>query len=71
MVVVIFLKNLNKKDKNWTHSDQAPTTHGLQCVQGFVALTDNKERTFVVYEGTHKFINSFSKKETLQIVKIE
>ena len=52
-------KNSNKKDKNWTHSDQAPTKEGLQCIQGFVALTSNKERTFVVYEGTHNIHHKF------------
>lgn len=42
------------KDNNWTHSDQAPNKKGLHCVQGFVSLTDNKERTFRVYSGSHK-----------------
>ena len=43
----------NKRDTIWTHTDQAPDTKGLACVQGFVALTSNKERTLVVYEGSH------------------
>ena len=47
-------KNCSKTDNIWTHSDQAPSSKGLQCYQGFVALTDNKERTLVVYEGSHK-----------------
>lgn len=42
-----------KKDTIWTHTDQAPDTKGLACVQGFVALTSNKERSLVVYEGSH------------------
>lgn len=42
------------KDTNWTHTDQAPKRSGLQCYQGFVALTSNQERTLVVYEGSHK-----------------
>ena len=25
----------------------------MHCIQGYVALTTNKERTFVCYEGTH------------------
>ena len=41
------------KDNTWTHTDQAPRTKGLQCIQAFVALTDNTERTFRVYEGSH------------------
>ena len=46
-------KNCRKKDNCWTHSDQAPTSEGLKCYQGYVSLTNNEERTFVVYEGTH------------------
>lgn len=38
---------------SWTHTDQSPTQKGRQCVQGFVALTSNKTRSLVVYEGTH------------------
>jgi hypothetical protein len=41
------------KDGNWTHTDQAPDTKGRVCVQGFIALTNNKERTLQVYEGSH------------------
>ena len=43
----------NKKDTCWTHTDQAPIKKGRHCIQGFVALTSNKERTLVVYEGSH------------------
>ena len=46
-------KSLKKKDKIWTHTDQGPGKKGLHCIQGYVALTTNKERTFVCYEGTH------------------
>ena len=46
-------KELTKKDNIWTHTDQAPASKGLQCYQGFVALTTNKERTLVVYEKSH------------------
>lgn len=47
-------KSLKKQDAIWTHTDQAPNSKGLQCYQGFVALTTNKERTLIVYEGSHK-----------------
>jgi len=46
-------KSLKKKDTIWTHTDQAPNKKGLHCIQGFVALTSNKERTLVVYEKSH------------------
>lgn len=47
-------KNCNKKDSIWTHTDQAPNLTGLKCYQGFVSLTSNKERSLIVYKGSHK-----------------
>ena len=44
----------------WTHSDQSSLKKGLQCIQSFVSLTSNKERTFVVYEGSHKLHEEYS-----------
>ncbi len=41
------------EDVCWTHTDQAASAKGLTCIQGFVSLTDNVERSFVVYEGSH------------------
>ena len=46
-------ENNKKKDNCWTHTDQAPKLKSLECYQGFVSLTNNKERTLVVYEGSH------------------
>tara|TARA_Y100000389_G_scaffold162170_1_gene164851 strand:+ start:4332 stop:5213 length:882 start_codon:yes stop_codon:yes gene_type:complete len=46
-------KDHTGKDNVWTHTDQAPDQKGIHCYQGLVSLTDNKERTLVVYEGTH------------------
>ena len=46
-------KALQKADNIWTHTDQAPANKGLKCYQGLVTLTSNKERTLVVYEGSH------------------
>ena len=39
----------------WTHSDQSSMKKGLNCYQSFLSLTDNCERTFIVYEGTHNY----------------
>jgi len=47
-------KNCNKKDTCWTHTDQNGLEDKLKCYQGIVTLTNNKERTLVVYEGSHK-----------------
>jgi len=53
----------------WTHVDQAPSSYevvdeaamtveaeyenGKKCIQGFVALTENRERTFRIYPKSH------------------
>jgi len=59
-------KELNKTDKCWLHSDQAPISEGLQCIQGFVSITENTERTFVAYEGTHKMHHQYFKDKGIQ-----
>ena len=58
-----------KKDAIWTHTDQAPSKKGLKCIQGFVALTDNKERTLIVYEGSHKLHEEYAKEYNLTSTK--
>ena len=45
----------------WTHTDQSGKVKKLQCYQGFVSLTNNKERTLVVYEGSHDFHSEYFK----------
>ena len=62
-------KEWNKKDKHWIHTDQAPDTEGLKCVQGFVSLTSNKERTFVVYEKSHLYHNTYFKEKGIKSKK--
>ena len=59
-------KNLKKKDNIWTHTDQGPSKKGRQCVQGYVALTSNKERTFVCYEGTHHIHEKYFKDKGIE-----
>jgi len=52
-------KDCAKKDRIWTHTDQASNKKGVHCYQGFVALTSNKQRTLVVYEGSHLLHESY------------
>ena len=52
-------KECESEDKYWTHVDQSPMKIGLHCYQGLVALTSNKERTLVVYEGSHKLYERY------------
>ena len=54
-------KSCKKKDKFWIHTDQAPNSKGFKCIQGFVTLTDNSERTFVLYEKSHLFHEEYFK----------
>jgi hypothetical protein len=59
-----------KKDDIWTHTDQAATTVGTgQCYQGFVSFTDNTQRTFVVYDGSHKKHTSYFDAERVEKLK--
>ena len=54
-------KDCAKKDNIWTHTDQCANKHDLECYQGFVALTSNKERTLIVYEGSHMLHEKYFK----------
>ena len=56
-------KDMKRRDTCWVHTDQAPSSVGLQCYQGFVSLTENKERTIVLYEGTHKIHERYFKEK--------
>lgn len=54
-------KNLNKKDTIWTHTDQASNNSDLQCYQSFISLSDNEERTLIVYERSHLYHKEYFK----------
>lgn len=54
-------KDHKGKDNFWCHSDQAPKDKGLTCYQGIIGLTDNKQRTLVVWEQTHLIHHDFFK----------
>jgi len=54
-------QELSKKDNIWTHSDQSAQMNKLCCYQGFVSLTDNQERTLVVYDKTHLIHHEYFK----------
>ena len=59
-------KKNKKKTLHWTHTDQAPNLKGMHCYQGFVSLTNNKERTLVVYEGTHLLHEKYFKDRNIE-----
>ena len=62
-------KDMKKQDNIWTHTDQAPNSKGLKCYQGFVALTSNKERTLIVYEGSHLYHEKYFKEKEIKSSK--
>lgn len=37
----------------WTHTDQSSRKKGVQCYQSFLSLTNNNERTLLLYKGSH------------------
>ena len=41
------------KPHYWTHTDQSSRKKGLHCYQSFLSLTNNSERTLIVYKGSH------------------
>jgi hypothetical protein len=47
------------KDSCWTHTDQTPK--GNRCYQGFVSLTENADRTLVVYDKSHLLHEKYMK----------
>lgn len=58
-------KDCNKKDKTWTHTDQAPNSIGFKCYQSFVSLTNNEERTLIVYEKSHLLHEKYFKERNI------
>ncbi len=62
-------KEFTKKDKLWTHSDQAADSKGLHCYQSFVSLTKNSERTIVLYENSHLLHENYFKEKNISSSK--
>ena len=58
-------KKCYKRDTFWCHSDQSPLVDKFVCAQGFVSLTDNKERTLVIWKDTHKIHSKYLKLENI------
>ena len=58
--------NIKKNTKCWTHTDQAPKNKDIRCYQGVVSLTDNKDNSLLVYEGSHKLHEEYFKSKGLE-----
>ena len=62
-------KNCSKRDNFWCHSDQSPLIDKFVCAQGFVSLTDNKERTLIIWKNTHKIHSKYLQLENKKNLK--
>ena len=52
--------NTKLSDGLWTHTDISPKlSKEMKCYQGFVSLTENKENSFQVYEGTNNMHEAY------------
>lgn len=58
-------RDCKKRDTVWTHTDQAPAKDSLECYQGLISLTNNKERTLVVYNKSHLLHKSYFKSKNI------
>lgn len=50
----------------WTHTDQSSMKKGRHCLQSFVSLTENSERTMIVYRGSHKLHEEYFKEYEIE-----
>jgi ectoine hydroxylase-related dioxygenase (phytanoyl-CoA dioxygenase family) len=41
------------KEIYWTHTDQSSHKKGRHCYQSFLSLTNNNERSLIIYKGSH------------------
>lgn len=46
-------KDYDGENRFWVHTDQSSHKKGVYCYQSFVSLTDNEERTLMVYDGSN------------------
>jgi hypothetical protein len=58
-------KDCTKKDKCWTHTDQAANSVGVQCYQSYVSLTKNSERTTILYKKSHETHEEYFKSRNI------
>ncbi len=49
-----YSRDNSNTERYWIHSDQSGLKKGRHCVQSFLSLTSNKEKSFIVHEGSHK-----------------
>jgi len=45
----------------WTHTDQSSHKKGRHCLQSFLSLTNNNERSLLIYKGSHNLHEHYFK----------
>ena len=65
-MVYIYMGKEIKKNTKCSHTDQAPKNRNLLCYQGIVSLTNNKNNSLLVYEGSHKLHQEYFKSKGLE-----
>ena len=60
-------KNTKLSTNCWTHTDISPKlSKDMNCIQGFISLTDNKENSLLVYEGSNKLHTQYFKDRNME-----
>jgi len=49
----------------WIHTDQSSRKKGVHCYQSILSMTNNKERTFIVYKGSHLLHEQYFKQNNI------
>ncbi len=50
---------LSRRDTNWYHSDQSPTDKNFKAYQSLLSLTNNHQRVFLCFPGSHLLLQSY------------
>lgn len=60
-------KNTKLSTNCWTHTDISPKlSKDMNCIQGFISLTDNKDNSLIIYEGSNKLHSTYFKEKNME-----
>lgn len=61
-----YMKEDDYYDSYWTHVDQSPLNINFRCFQALVSLTDNINKTLMVYDKSHLLFKDYVKEYNLK-----
>ena len=61
-----YMKEDNYYDSYWTHVDQSPLNTEFRCFQALISLTDNIDKTLMVYDKSHLLFKDYVKEYDLK-----